>query len=295
MTTIKAFIKRHSVLTYFILTFVISWGGVLILGAPYGMPTTSEQFEKLWPIVFLPYFLGPSISSILLISVIYGKVGIRELLSQLFRWRVGTPWYAVALLTAPLLVTIVLLPLSLTSPVFLPGIITTADKFGLILSGILVGLIFGGLLEELGWTGFSVPELRRHYGVLTTGIIVGFLWGVWHFLPTYWGSGDSSGSLSLSQLLPPCLFYVAVLPAYRVLMVWVYDRTGKSLLVLMLMHMSLTASTLFILAPSASGVSLMIYYLILAALMWVIVVVMAKVKGGQFSRQPLQKRVSQKG
>ena len=44
--------------------------------------------------------------------------------------------------------------------------------------------------------------------------------------------------------------------AYRVLMVWVYDRTGGSLLVAMLMHTSLTASTLFILMPPVRGVSL---------------------------------------
>ena len=290
MTTIKGFFKRHPVLTYFVLTFVISWGGVLILGAPRGMPTTSEQFQKLWPIVFLLFFLGPSIASILLTGLVYGRTGFRELLSRLLRWRVGTRWYAVALLTAPLLVTAVLLALSLISPVFLPGILTTANKVSLILSGIMIGLIGGGFLEELGWTGFAVLGLRRHYGVFTTGLIVGFLWGAWHFLPTFWGSGDSSGALSLSLLLPPCLFYVGVLPAYRVLMVWVYDRTGESLLVAMLMHASLTASSLFILAPSAKGVSLMIYYLLLAAALWVIVAAVAVANGGQFPQQPLPRR-----
>jgi len=72
MTTIKAFIKKHPVLTYFALTFAISWGGVLILGAPYGMPTTEEQSAKVWPIVFLPYFLGPSLTSLLLTGLVYG-------------------------------------------------------------------------------------------------------------------------------------------------------------------------------------------------------------------------------
>jgi len=253
MTTIKAFIKRHPVPAYFALTFAISWGGVLILGAPHGMPTTSEQFKKLWPIVFLPYFLGPSIASILLTCLVYGKAGFREFLSRLLRWRVGARWYAIAILTAPLLATVILLTLSLTSPVFLPSILNTTDKVGLIVSGIVVGLLFGGFLEEIGWTGFAVPGLRRNYGIFTTGLIVGFLWGGWHVLPTYWGSGDSSGVLSLSLLLPPCLFYVGALPVYRVLMVWVYDRTGKSLLVAILMHASLTTSTLFILSPSAQG------------------------------------------
>ena len=278
-------------MTYFAITFAVSWGGVLIMGAPYGMPTTSEQFAKLWPIVFLPYFLGPSIASILLTGLVYGKDGFRGLLSRMLRWRVGTLWYVVALLTAPLLVTPILLALSLKSPVFLPGILTTADRVGLILSGLAVGLVFGGLMEELGWTGFAVPGLRLRYGVVTTGLIVGILHAVWHFLPTLWGSGDSSGALDLLLFLPPILFYIGVLPAYRVLMMWVYDRT-ESLLVAMLMHASLTASTLFILSPSARGVSLMSYYLILTASMWVVVTAVAVANRGQLSRQPFRSRVT---
>ncbi len=57
------------------------------------------------------------------------------------RWRVGARWYAVALLPAPLVATAVLLALSLTSPVYLPGIVTTGDKATLVLTGIAVGLV----------------------------------------------------------------------------------------------------------------------------------------------------------
>lgn len=272
MTNIKTFIKTHPVLAYFVLTFAISWGGVLILGAPYGMPTTKEQFEKLWPIVFLPYLLGPIIASIILTGFVYGKSGFRGLLSRLLRWRVNVRWYALALLTAPILVLVILFSLSLISQAFIPNVFTADDKLTLILKGIAIGIIGGGLLEEPGWTGFAVPGLRRQYSVFTTGLIVGILWGVWHFLPTYWGSGDTSGVLSLSLLLPPCFFYVGVLPAYRILMVWVYDRT-ESLFVAILMHASLTASTLFILAPSVEGVPLFTYYLVLAVVLWAVVAV----------------------
>ncbi len=284
MTTIKAFIKRHPVPTYFALTFAISWGGVLILGAPYGMPTTSEQFEKLWAIVFLPYFLGPSIASILLTGLVYGRTGFRELLSRLLRWRVGARWYAVALLTAPLLMTPILFAFSLISPVFLPGILTTTDKVGLILSGLVIGLILGGLMEELGWTGFAVPTLRRRYGVVTTGLIVGVLWGVWHFPVKIL----ISGALGLAPFLAVDLFTAVLnLTAHRMLMVWVYDRT-ESLLVAMLMHASLTASTLFILAPSATGVPLLTYNLVAAAAAWVVVATVAVAKHEQLSQQPLR-------
>lgn len=270
MTTIKATLKSHPVTTYFVLTFMISWGGVLILGAPHGMPTTQEQFERLYPIVFLPYLLGPLVSGIALTAIVDGKAGFQELFSRLTKWRVNVRWYTIALLTAPFLAVAILLALSLVSPAFLPAIFTADDKLALLMMGLAIGLIGGGLMEEPGWTGFAIPKLRRRRGVLPAGLIVGFLWGLWHVLPTYWGSGDSSGTLSLALLLPPSFFYIAVLPAYRVLMVLVYDRT-KSLLVVILMHASLTASTLFVLAPSVGGVNLFLYYLFLAAVLWGIV------------------------
>jgi CAAX protease family protein len=270
MQSIVTCIKRHPVLTYFVLTFVISWGGVLLLGSPYGMPATSEKAGKVWPIVFLPYFLGPSIASLLLTGLINGRAGFRGLLSRLLRWRVSVRWYAVALLTAPLLVTPILFLLALTSSEYLPAIITANDKIAVLLMGTTVGLIEGGLLEELGWTGFAVPTLRQHYSIYSTGLIVGFLHAVWHFLPTFWASGDASGAFSLLLFLPPCIFYAGVLPAFRILMVWVYDGT-ESLLVSLLMHASLTASTLFILSPAAAGIPLIIFYLILTLAVWVVV------------------------
>jgi membrane protease YdiL (CAAX protease family) len=281
--SISVFIKRHPVLTYFALTFTISWGGILIVIGPGGIPGTTAQIEKLFPIALMTLLVGPSVSGILLTGLIYGREGFREFLSRLLKWRVSVRWYVVALLATPFLVTVTLLVLSLSSPAFLPGVFTTDDKASLLLTGIAVGLM-GGLLEELGWTGFAVPKLRLRYGVLTTGLIVGFLWGAWHFLVTFWASGDSSGALSLPLLLPPLLFYAVLLPVYRVLMVWVYDRT-ESLLVAILMHASLTASTVFILQPQATA--LVTYYLVLSAVLWIFVAVVAVAKGGKLSRHPI--------
>ena len=263
----KSTLKSHPVLAYFVLTFVISWGGVLILGAPHGMPTTSQKFEQLYPVVFLPYLLGPLVSSLILTGVIDGRAGFRELLARLTAWRISFKWYVIASLTAPVLILGVLGILSLRSSAYLPALLTVDDKTTLLLTGLAIGFFGGGLMEEPGWTGFAVPKLRERSSVLRTGLLVGFVWGAWHFLPTYWGSGDASGALSLALLLPPLVFYTAVLPAYRLLMVWVFERTA-SLLVVMLMHASLTASSLFILAPQAQGTGLVLYYLILAGLLW---------------------------
>ena len=277
---------RHPVVTCFGLTFLISWGGILMVLGPGAFTGTTVPTEGLLPLVFLAMFAGPAVGGLLLMGVVSGKAGFRDLLSRLLTWRVAARWYAVALLAAPLLMLAVLLPLSLTSPEFLPGIFTSDDKVFLLVIGLAAGLITG-LCEELGWTGFVIPRLRLRYGVVTTGLIVGLLWGAWHF-PLFSG-GDLSGALSLALFLPVQLF--SFLPAYRVLMVWVYDRTG-SLLVAMLMHASLTASTLILQPLEVAGMRGLTYDLVLAGALWLLIAALAMANGRQLSRPSLRPRVA---
>ncbi len=268
--TEKGVLKTHPVLSYFCVTYLISWGGVLVVvGVGHGrIPATPEQLHPWLPYAVLAMLAGPVAAGPLLIGLVEGKAGLRALLSRLLRWRVGVGWYAVALLTAPLMATVTLLALSPVSADFLPELFAADAKTALLLAGAAVGLAAG--LEELGWTGFAAPRLRLRYGVLTVGLIVGVAWAAWHVPVTLAGSDNPSGSLSLALWLPPMVFYAGTLPAFRVLMVWVYDRTG-SLLVAILMHASLTGSTVVILAPQATGMPLIAYYLALAAGLWLIV------------------------
>jgi uncharacterized protein len=187
--------------------------------------------------------LGPGLAGILLTGLVEGRAGWHNLLMRLRRWRVGVRWYAVALLTAPLVTTVTLPAPSHTSPAFLPAIITAENKASLLLSGITVGLIVP-VFEKIGWTGFATPRLRLRHGSLGTGLIMGLLWGAWHF-PLFAGSAASSGGIQPAPFMAAMLF--SWLLPYRVLMVWVYDRT-QSLLVAMLMHVPIVVSQ-FVLNP----------------------------------------------
>lgn len=270
MTTIKAFIKRHPVLTYFALTFAISWGGILLALGPEGL-WDSERFEAQVPLAVLTLIAGPSVAGVLTTVLVDGWAGLRNLWARLLRWRVGGEWYAVALLTAPLVVAATLLTLSFASPVFLPAIVTASDKETLLLSGLMAGLA-AGFFEELGWTGLATPQLRQRYGFFATSLILGVVWGAWHFPPAMWGSGDSAGATPLILNVIVAMF--AILLPYRVLMVWVYDHT-ESLLVAMLMHASLDPSIFYVLQPPASGWAFVIYYLAVGAMLWGVVAAVA--------------------
>jgi CAAX protease family protein len=287
MRAITATIKRHAVLTYYALVFAISWGGVLIVVGPTGLPGTSAQVETLMPWVILVFLVGPALGGPVLTGLVYGTAGRREFLSRLFKWRVAVRWYAVALLTAPLLMIAILLTLSLSSHEFVPGIFTSNDRATLLVVGIATA-VGAGFFEELGWTGFVVPELKRHYGVISTGLIVGVLWGAWHLLVYVWTSGMVSGALALAGYLFDAFLFLTV---FRVLMVWVYDRTG-SLLVAMFMHGSLTASARILMPPGIAGVPLLTFDLVWVAALSVVTAAIAAANSRRLSRQPFRSRAA---
>ena len=148
---------------------------------------------------------GPSVAGILLIALVDGRAGFRDLWSRVRRWRVGTRWYAVALLTAPLVNSATLFVLSLTSAEYIPDIVTSTDRFAPLVLGLAGGLTVP-IFEALGWTGFAMPRLLARRGVLSTGLIMGVLWGIWHF-PLFAGSAASAGDFS------PVLLVLAMLLA----------------------------------------------------------------------------------
>jgi hypothetical protein len=268
--TIKTFIKRHPLLTFYAITFAISWGWILILVGPGGFPVKAEQFERLMLFVYPAMFAGPSIACLLVTGLVYGRAGFRELGSRLFKWQVGARWYAVALLTAPLVILAVLLALSLISTKFFPLLFTSSDKAFLIWYPIAAGLITA-IFQELGWTGFAVASmLKQPNGILRTGLIVGFLFAAWNFLVVFW-SGAGAGELSPAIFLPVALF--TWLPTYRVLIAWVYDHTG-SIFLAILMSASLLAFWISFTPQAAlAGMPIAIFYLVFTAAMWVVITV----------------------
>ena len=276
MIDTKAWISNHPVLTYYLLAFATSWTALLlVVGGPTAIPGDPAQVVRLMPRAVLALIAGPAMTGLVLTGVISGRTGLRELGARLLRWRVGARWYALALLIAPLSTAGILLALSLRSPQFVPPVVTADNKTSLLLLAIGT-LLLGGVLEELGWTGFAIPRLRQRHGVVSTGVIAGLLWEAWHVPMNVWYSGGATGDLSLTVFVP--LYLLAAtgqLVAYRVLMVWVYDRT-ESLLVATFMHGSLIASTAMpILVPPTKGSAFLTWFFASAVALWLVVIVVA--------------------
>jgi membrane protease YdiL (CAAX protease family) len=217
----------------------------------------------------------------------HGLAGLRELVARALKWQVGGRWYAIALFAAPVLALATCLALIPFSPEFVPSIAIVDDKTSAMLLGLAVALT-AGVFEELGWTGFAIPKLRRRYGVITTGLILGLMWSAWHVLVVVWGIGNRAGTISLPLFV--LLDGLTALVAFRVLMVWVYDRTG-SLLIAMLMHVSLTASTL-VLWPLTTGARLITHDVVFAGAVWLVVAVIALASSGQLTPWSMRRRIA---
>lgn len=262
----RAFSTKQALLIYFLLVFALSWGGMLIAVGLSGIPANPEQSAMMLVYAYVAMLAGPAVAGILLTGLLDGRSGLRDLGSRLLKWRVGVRWYAIALLTPPLLIAATLLVLSLVSPEFLPRLYTEQDKAFLFQFSIVAGLMVG-IFEELGWTGFAVPRMRLHYGVLKTGLILGFIYAAWNFPVVYGVSTETSsnGSLPMALFMPAVLF--TWLPAYRVFMVWGYEGTG-SLLVAILMHASLITWWRIFTPLTLTGASLVAFYLLFTAAMW---------------------------
>jgi membrane protease YdiL (CAAX protease family) len=280
MSSLEPTIRRHAVPIYFALVFVISGGGILLIVGPGGFPLNAEQFASFGPLLYAPILAGPCLAGILLTGVVDGWPGIRDLLARLRRWRVGWTWYAVALLPA-LAMTAAALLLSLVSSDFRPAILDSNEKLSILL-GALGPAILVGSLEEIGWTGFAVPHMRSRQSILVTGLVIGVLWGLWHF-PLFWQPDSFSGALPLVILLTMLFSW---LPPFRVLLVWVHDRT-LSLPVVMLMHAAVSFVTLTVRPEGLTGTRLLASLLVPPATMWLLLAAVGAANHWQLSRQGL--------
>lgn len=260
---------KYQSLVFFLSCSIISFGGALLFLTDKGIPGSNTQIDAYFPYMLMILLSGPLVSGILLKILFDDFNGLGEIFKNLIQFKFAFKWYFFALLLTPLVVSVLLGILSLYSDQYLPEILNADNKLEIQIQGLMIG-IFGGLVEELGWTGFLIPKLIKKNKIFITGLLVGLFWGIWHIPMIYWASGDMNGTFSMDLFLPPFIFYLAVLPVYRIFMIWVYSQTS-SLLLAILTHASLIFSTLFVLKPIATGFLLIIYYIVLSLTLWFLV------------------------
>jgi hypothetical protein len=96
--------------------------------------------------------------------------------------------------------------------------------------------------EEIGWRGYALPRLTVQLGPRLASLLLGVIWALWH-LPLFFIAGTTTTGQSFAV-------YLTSVIALSVALAWVYQRTGGSLLLVMLMHAAINNTKEIV--PSAS-------------------------------------------
>src|SRR6266481_5053352 len=268
--TDPSFLRNHPALTYFLLTFTISWTAAVLVAAPKLLQ--GAALPKLTGILMFPaMLLGPSFTGIFLTRQLDGRNGLKNLFARMRRVRFPLRWYT-ALLIPPAVVLGVLFCLkTFVSPIYTP------NRFWL---GVTFGLL-AGFLEEIGWTGFAYPKLRQRFAILPAAAILGVFWGLWH-APVI----DFLGAASPHGKALPAFFaaFVSIMAAMRVLIAWFYEHT-HSVALAQLIHISSTGA-LVVFSPSAvTPTQEATWYALYAAVLWALALLLVLATPAAGSRQ----------
>ena len=233
MTKVSLPAKWNMLVLYFVLAYAITWLFAL-LGADRLWPFQIPAVLKVSGRILLHY--GPALAALVVTAHVSGKVGVRNLLASLGQWRVGLPWYLVALLL-PTLVRLAAVSLDVLSggswpEFFHANAVPPGNPFVLIVPVFLAVFFQAGLAEEIGWRGYALPQLQTRYSALTASLILGILHAPWHFRPE-----------SMSILAPVILPWWLLVIAMSIIWTWLYNNTQGSLLLAVLFHTARTSPT----------------------------------------------------
>ncbi len=240
--------RPRALVVFFLVTFAVTWA--------FWIPAAMSQRG----LITLPIPLAaaglagawtPSLAGLVMTAAGSGRAGVKRLLDRLTIWRVGIGWYLFALLWPPILsliVTGVSMLFGRPAPDFANPPVTSvypapreafAAGFLPLLPVVFTTQLFGSSLgEELGWRGYALPRLQAGRSAFLVSLLLGLLWGVWH-LPRFWVPGAPLPAAGFA-------WFVAGIALATVLYTWLYNNTGGSLLLVILLHTSQAVTDLFL-------------------------------------------------
>jgi membrane protease YdiL (CAAX protease family) len=233
-TGVRGFIRRRPLLSFFAIANLLSWiawlpyilseTGLGILDFRFPAILGTTQFLGVLP----GAYLGPITAAFVVTAVADGRPGLRRWVGRMLKWRIGWRWYLSVLIGVPAALTVTSIALS-DGAIQMPPVAVLVAYLPML----LIQMVTTGIAEEPGWRDFATPRLQRRYGPLVGTMILGPLWGAWH-LPLFfseWGGWPDVTWLAAGE-------FVASACALSVVMTWAFNRSGESLPLVMLLHVS---------------------------------------------------------
>jgi uncharacterized protein len=210
---------------FFVLVYLLSipfW----ILGA-LGPDTTKILPIKL-PISALMTFC-PLIAAVILVYKKQKMPGVKQLLKLAFDIKKikDKKWYLPVVFLMPLIALI-----SFWYEQIQEGNVPESQPSPLAVFIFFCVYFICAIGEEIGWSGYAIGPLQEKYGALKASMILGFVWALWHLIP-YTQMGKSA-----VWIFWQCIGTVAL----RIIMVWLFNNTGKSIFAMVLFHTMINIS-----------------------------------------------------
>ncbi len=263
---------------FFILAIGLSW--------LFWLPAALSGRDALsFPLVllFIAGGIGPAAAEIVLITRSHDKIQWRDYWQRVLDFRrISAGWYAVILLTFPILNGLAIwLSFLLTGeqPDFATARRLLSPPWAILPFAFFI-LLFGPLPEELGWRGYGLDSLQTRWNALTSSLILGAMWALWH-LPLFFMVGtfqhDEAG-FGTPEFWSFCLGAIIS----SILFTWIYNNNRRSTLSAILFHFSINFSGEFL----TPGEQARFYQLLLMGVMATAVILIWGAKTLARSRKP---------
>jgi hypothetical protein len=214
--------KTHNY--FFLLVFAMS--------VPFWVLGTFLNLQEFIPInlpIAALMLLCPISAALILTSNADKKNGVKILLKQVADYKKikNLIWCLPTFLLVPILMLFAYLIMKwLEIPMPKPNIYVSDFIIFFIL------FFIGAICEEVGWTGYITDPLQNRYGAFNASFIIGAVWAVWHIIPYIQAHRTSV------WIFWQCIGMIAI----RIIIVWLYNNTGKSLLTAILCHTTVNMS-----------------------------------------------------
>lgn len=225
------FVQKNPLVTFFLLVFGLTWSFMIVdaLGSHDILP-----FRLPIPLLIVMGYM-PTLAAVIVTGLTKGKAGVRALFGKLLIARVGFRWYVFAIFGfgAISVAAIILANLfggSTSSPILSEEASHASGPIAVVLNIVMLYIVLGLINgEELAWRGFALPHLQAKYNALTSSVILGSIWGLFH-LPLFF---TATGSSQAGASFIPFVYGTIIL---SILFTWVFNNTRGSVLLAYLFH-----------------------------------------------------------
>ncbi len=172
-------------------------------------------------------FVCPCAAALLLVLGESGPAGARDWLGRAVALRRASRLYGLALVLPPLAMLVAYGAMRVLQ-LPLPRVEMDFHRLPLVLVAFMVTASF----EQIGWSAYAVDALQARHSALTASLLVGVAWALWHVVPL------QQAGRTTDWIAWWCLATIAL----RILLTWLYDSGGGSVLAAALCQASMNTS-----------------------------------------------------